>query len=244
MKSIFKKIAILLPSVALIVGFAAEASAAGVCAALGLAAPCVITGDVTNRSLTSNKLEARSVNASKLAVYSVRTGKIKDGAVTNAKIAAGAVNSASIADGSVTPLDTQAEAGMDWSAATTNTTLTTTTSTVRTVSITAPASGYVIVTVQGQCVISRAAAVADGCEFEATNSSTYVPSWMSNGFLYLSAGSFSASETNYYSISRQGVYFVSPGVNTFYFRAKAYSGNATVLMENPVITAQFFPTRY
>ena len=114
-----------------------------------IATGAVTTGKIANGAVSGPKIAGFAVSSGKLGTASVTNPKIAIGAVTVGKIANGAVTSAKVLNDSLTAADIKDEAGADFAGGDQNAALSDTPAVMRSVTITAPAAGVVIVNASG-----------------------------------------------------------------------------------------------
>ena len=173
----------------------------------------------------------RPVPSGGIAANSITTIQIAPSAVANAQIATGAVTGTSIADGTVTNADLVSPPQLQSVATLSSATLTPTTATVRSVSVTAPTAGKVMVTVSGTVQIA-ATAVTDFMQCSLTTTAGIE----SAGRVEVRSGVIGTTWTPF-SITR--TFNVAAGTFTANFNCR-YSGSPTNIIPYEVQTTALF----
>lgn len=102
---------------------------------------CVQSRDLSNKSVTRNKIRNNSVTGSKISNKAVTGPKIRNNAVTGSKIRNGSVSSSKLA-ANAKPTGVEFEEAQDQN-------LSTTASIIASVDVTAPANGYIFASASG-----------------------------------------------------------------------------------------------
>lgn len=176
----------------------------------------------------------RPVPAGGLAPHSVTSVQIAPGAVTSAQLSAGAVTGAAVADGSITTADLAAPPMLVATPMTFNASvlLTNVASVIRTLTLTIPAPGQVLVNAAGMFAFNGAATTDDGyCT--VSNTSTHDSSQ------YMIARERTADAMLYVPFAGVRVYPVVAGSFTVNLLCRAQEGSVTVY--TPALTALYIP---
>jgi hypothetical protein len=208
--------------------------------AADLASGSVGSSEIATDAVGSAEIEDGSVGAAEIATNAVGAAEIATNAVGAAEIATGAVSSSEVANGSLRGIDLMDEPGVEF-ASVWGPIIPTTVSEILSITVSAPASGYVIVTVTGWVNWYRNNAAAYGwIIFGLTTSSATLPSQ--------EALSLTNTETTtgiYYKhpIAITEVFQVSAGTQTFYFNGyhRDVSGTAHIAAD---MVGLYVPTRY
>lgn len=226
--------------------------AAGSVGSSELATNAVTSIDILDGTITASDLGSGSVTATELATSSVvggTGGDILDGSVTGADIATGTITGTDIASSTIPSGDIQNEAGIEYSQTTATTTLSTGgfASAVRSIALTLPLSGYVLVNYSVNSNVGSAGAWNTSwvdCAKNQTSGSLSTSYGHSKFQIYTGSaeqfhGSLSGSYVFYYS---------GAGTQWFYLNCWRRSDGGSIqtlgTVTGPTLTAIYFPTKY
>ena len=238
-----------------------DALAAGGVTSAHIADGAVTSADIAADTITAADIAADAVGASEIAAGAVGTSEIADGTVsstdildgtitsadiaadtiTAANIATGAVGTAEILDGTITAADIAAEPGIEYSDVSgygTQTAFPTSNSTFASVSVTAPAAGYVFVVATGEIYIPAAKYNNYTYLGLDTSESTTIPAYGRNVIKIY-------SESNVYAPTCVSFTFSVSAGTTYTYYLRGYSDVASsIYYLHQNLAAMFFPTRY
>ena len=198
---------------------------AGVCGRLHVRPPCVNSVDVRPNSLTGIHIVDNSLTGADILDNSLTTADILDNSLT----------STDVQDNNLTGTDLADEAGADFDSADQEFPLTTTDQVVRSVAITAPKPGQVIISTSGYFYFPSGATIDVGrC---AITTGTTVD------FTHLIiAGESIASAMAWVPFGATRGYTVAAGTTIFNLVCNTFSG--TVNLGDPNLTAIYVSTQY
>jgi hypothetical protein len=195
--------------------------------------------DLAPGSVGSNEIATDAVGAAEIGNNAVGSAEIADGSVGSAEIATGAVGTSEVANGSLTGVDLMDEPGVEfvtvWGPV-----IPTTLSEILSITVNAPASGYVIVTVNGWINwLITSLSTYGWLEFEISTTSAVVE----GGEDLSLTDRQSVSQYYKHPISVSKVFPVSQGANTFYFNGYQRVDIGTAWLAASMI-GLYVPTRY
>lgn len=177
--------------------------------------------------------------------YAQMAETVLDGAITSTKLADGAITSAKIADGSVASLDISDEPGVafDQGAVSYSVPATGADVVARTVTITTPAAGFILVNFGGYMDIgSHTAGVLGQLRASISETTALGPN---STWSLSTVGREVASGTVYGStISRSFVYAKPAGTYTFNLVCDSFGGGESVVIRYPSLNAVYLPSAY
>jgi len=198
-----------------------------------IAVGSVTSAEVQDNSLTAADLAPNSIGQAEIATSGVGTAEIAASAVGSNEVQDNSLTGADIANDSLSNLDINNEAGADYTilSGTNNFLLGASDVTVRTVTITAPTSGFVIASASGY--FFRSGVDADGaCVITLLGNSS------ESSFIFV--GNVSADTPRMPFGATRG-FNVPSGNTTFSLICNSSIGIRVI---NPVMTALFVPTLY
>jgi len=216
-----------------------------------IAADTITAADIAADAVGASEIAAGAVGTSEIADGTVSSTDILDGTITSADIAAdtitaanigtGAVGTAEILDGTITAADIAAEPGIEYSDVSgygTQTAFPTSNSTFASVSVTAPAAGYVFVVATGEIYIPAAKYNNYTYLGLDTSESTTIPAYGRNVIKIY-------SESNVYAPTCVSFTFSVSAGTTYTYYLRGYSDVASsIYYLHQNLAAMFFPTRY
>lgn len=242
-------------------GFLPEQAAAQVCSAAGLAPPCINQGDISNNAvrtghirnnhvrtqdiqnegITADDLATDSVGTAEIATGAVGSAEVADNSLTASDLATDSVGALEIADNSIdggeiinnslSAIELSNEAGADFASGNQLLILTAANAVARSVVITAPTAGFVIVNASGyfdfnNTVGTGRCAITTGATVDFSH-------------LIIAEGDAS---TNFMPFSATRGFVVAAGSTTFNLVCNEFAGNVEV--GDSSLTAIYVPTRY
>ena len=181
--------------------------------------------DLGGDSVTSDKVLDESLGASDLGTNSVNSDEI----------AAGAVGSSEVSGNSIPSTDLSNEAGADFAGGNQSVTLTSTDVTVRSVTISAPSSGKVIVNASGFFDLNSAGNDVARC-------SITLGTTIDQNALIIYNDSGAVGHTGFVPFAATRGFNVGAGTTTFRLVCDEFAGDTEV--QDTHLTAMFFPTTY
>lgn len=204
----------------------------------------VATVDLADNAVTTAKIAAGAIATLDLADNSVTSAKIADGSIGAADLAANSVTATQLAAGSVTAAKILDEPGIDMVESSSLTAITTdgANCTVASLSVTAPAAGYVVLTASGSIALNRSSDAQDLVRVKVSDTKNDVTEAVGVQILRLQAGAGAGNFQFPYGVTR--VMTVVPGTNWFYLNIWYQVQAGVAYTDAYTFVAQYFPTRY
>jgi hypothetical protein len=214
-----------------LLGFLSDPAAAQVCAAAGLAAPCISAADLATNSVGASEIATGAVGSAEVLDNSLTAADLATNSVGASEIADNSIDGGEIVNNSLSALELSNEAGAEFASGDQVLALAAADAIVRSIVLTAPSAGFVIVTASGYFDFNNTAgtgrcAITTGAAVDFTH-------------LIIAEGD---SGTNFIPFSATRGFIVAAGSTTFNLVCDEFAGNVEV--EDSSLTAIFVPTRY
>ena len=213
-----------------------------------IAAGAVSSSEVANNSLTSDDLATNSVRRNEIASGAVASSEVLNNSLTAAdlapnsvgssEIASGAVGSSEVEDNSLVATDQMDEAGVDFASGDQVVVLDSSDVVVRSVTITAPTSGYVVATAAAYFRFLE----TSGADQDEAKCSLDVVAATSNANAVFAAEDLETTEIKFFPFALTRGFAVNAGSTTVYLVCTEVTGDVQVADSG--LTAIFAPTRY
>jgi hypothetical protein len=189
---------------------------------------------------SSAKIADNAVTSSKIVDGAVTTAKLADNSVSTAKIAAGAVTATQLAIGSVTAAKIADEPGINFVENNNVGALSTNSASCQVASLTivAPSAGYVVVNACGTVYLGAAGDNMVRVKVSTTPNDVAEAA----GIQFIKPTTVTVYVHQPFSVTR--VFPVTAGTNTFYLNIWHQLAPGVGYWEEPLISGQYFPTRY
>lgn len=202
--------------------------------------PTIATG-----AIGATQLAANAVTNAKIADNAVATAQIAAGAVINAKLADNSVNSAKIVDGSLTSVDMLDEPGIVRSKLASTVTIATSGATnILSVTINAPAGGYI--KAYAPLWIQICGAVIGGAIASIETSVSATPSYAQGILVGMNGYSFTSGTPCFWfaGVAERVFSVASAGSYTYYLNTSRYFVDGNAIVYNASLVLTYIPTSY
>ncbi len=209
--------------------------------ATDLAANSVGTSEIANNSVTKNDMAPNSIGAEEIIAGTIDSSKIADSSITGANIAANSISLSHLQNSSFTANELLDEPGVAQVTGASFLTVPSLT-TVSSLTITAPASGYVMALASFEMKVDHIFGAASQAIVGLSNTSSSLPSDQNKNVDIPS----SANTGRFISIvSLQRIFFVNAGANTFYLLGRKTTSSSPIWSTFDVtFSLVYYPTAY